>query len=397
MAVKKVGDKWIADFRDSQGNRFRPEFTTKKEADAVYEEARSRIRTGQFIAPKKVATFGKVAADWLATRTDRRPAVVDNYRRSVEVHFASFNDLKIDHIDAHMIERLRSQLRATPFADATVRGIMGTLSQVFKYAVRHKYLTANPMASVERFYAATREHVGGPEGEARSEGTQAVDPNDVLNVSEIRRLIASTTPGVSRVLVAVAAATGARSGELLALRWGAVEFDDGNGGGRIFIRESLSRAKGNEDKIRYRILDPKTASGKRTIPIPHEIVMMLKAWRLQCPKGELDLVFPSSTGTPLWRGVVWRNFAAALRQAGLRSVRFHSLRHSFASALIQHGSPITEVQHLLGHADPSITLRVYSHWLRDASSGAAGRVASALFGRQGQLEDSSSAAEPKSA
>jgi integrase len=210
-----------------------------------------------------------------------------------------------------------------------------------------------------------------------------LSPDEVLDMSDVRRLIAETEPGLYRTLVATAAATGARSGELYSLRWGDVDFV----GSRIFIRQSLSWAKGNEDKIRYRILDPKTASGKRTIPIPHEIIMMLKAWRLACPKGDLDLVFPSTTGLPLRRSTVFRQFIAALRGAKLRAVRFHSLRHSYASALIQHGAPITEVQHLLGHKDPSITLKVYSHWFKGAESGAAGRVADALFGHQMDSSD----------
>ncbi len=59
-----------------------------------------------------------------------------------------------------------------------------------------------------------------------------------------------------------------------------------------------------------------------------------------------------------------RGLRPALRRAGLRQVNMHSLRHSFASALIMRGAPITEVQHLLGHASPSITLGVYSHFFK---------------------------------
>jgi len=56
--------------------------------------------------------------------------------------------------------------------------------------------------------------------------------------------------------------------------------------------------------------------------------------------------------------------------------------------MIQHGAPVTEVQALLGHADPSITLRVYSHWFKGTESGATARVAEALFSPQlGHLKD----------
>ena len=108
---------------------------------------------------------------------------------------------------------------------------------------------------------------------------------------------------------------------------------------------------------------------------------MLKQWKLACRPGEL--AFPATGGKPLHRSQMFKlGFQPALKAAGLRHVKFHSLRHSFASALIQHGAPVTEVQHLLGHSNPSITLRVYSHWFRGAESGATTRVANALFGSQ---------------
>lgn len=56
-------------------------------------------------------------------------------------------------------------------------------------------------------------------------------------------------------------------------------------------------------------------------------------------------------------------------------ITFHTLRHSCASAMLAAGAPITEVQHRLGHASPAITLHVYSHFLKQAESGAADRLA----------------------
>ena len=140
--------------------------------------------------------------------------------------------------------------------------------------------------------------------------------------------------------------------------------------------------------MRFRFYPPKTKAGIRTISIPHEVVMLLKSWKLQCPPG--DLVFPASDGRPMRRSTVYlRGFVPALTAAKLRTVRLHSLRHSFASALIMAGAPLTEVSHLLGHSNPSITLKVYSHWFKGTDSGASDRIAAAMFGRQlGHLVDS---------
>ena len=72
-------------------------------------------------------------------------------------------------------------------------------------------------------------------------------------------------------------------------------------------------------------------------------------------------------------------FYPALSRAKLRRVTFHTLRHRCASAMIASGAPITEVQHRLGHANPAITLLVYSHFLKHAESDVADRLADALL------------------
>jgi hypothetical protein len=97
---------------------------------------------------------------------------------------------------------------------------------------------------------------------------------------------------------------------------------------------------------------------------------MLKAWRLQCPPSEYDLVFCRADGQPLMRSNVLRQgLYPALHRAGLRGGNLKTLRHSYAIGLIAAGAPVTKVQHLLHHSNPSITLKVYGHWFKNASSG----------------------------
>src|SRR5882724_5251201 len=146
-----------------------------------------------------------------------------------------------------MIESFRDELLKT-LAVSTVRSVMGTLSAIFKHAVRQKNIRMNPMLNAERPYHGAVELTGEPDEHERHEGLQAVRPDDVLDLSEILRLIACARPGLYRTLFATAAATGARSGELFALQWSNVDFGDGKGPGRVFIRRSLSRAKGDEEK-----------------------------------------------------------------------------------------------------------------------------------------------------
>jgi integrase len=89
------------------------------------------------------------------------------------------------------------------------------------------------------------------------------------------------------------------------------------------------------------------------------------------------LVFPSSVGTPISGGNLHRAFKAVLRRASLPAIRFHDLRHTCATLLLRQGVNTKYVQDLLGHADISLTLNVYSHVLPDMG-GAAGAMDAAL-------------------
>jgi integrase len=90
-------------------------------------------------------------------------------------------------------------------------------------------------------------------------------------------------------------------------------------------------------------------------------------------------VFPSSVGTPLGARNLQRHFKAVLEHAGLpKSTRFHDLRHTCATLLLRQGVNPKFVQELLGHADISLTLNVYSHVLPDMGDAAAGAMDAAL-------------------
>jgi integrase len=73
----------------------------------------------------------------------------------------------------------------------------------------------------------------------------------------------------------------------------------------------------------------------------------------------LDLVFPSGVGTPLTASNIRRDFRKLLNASGLPKIRFHDLRHTAASLMLNHGIPVLIVSKRLGHSKPSITLDVY--------------------------------------
>ena len=101
----------------------------------------------------------------------------------------------------------------------------------------------------------------------------------------------------------------------------------------------------------------------------------LKKWKLACPKNELNLVFPSEAGTPIdHHHMVSRVFGPALTKASLPSIRFHDLRHTYASLLIEQGENIKYIQTQLGHSSPTVTLDIYAHLMKPTNQEAACRL-----------------------
>ena len=110
-----------------------------------------------------------------------------------------------------------------------------------------------------------------------------------------------------------------------------------------------------ESLIGYRregeFVAPKTVTSARRIDLTDALIAELREWRLACPIGADDLIFPNLDGKPLCHSnLLQRGFYPALRRAGLRQIRFHDLRHTFASLLLANGEDVVRVSRLLGHS-----------------------------------------------
>lgn len=88
---------------------------------------------------------------------------------------------------------------------------------------------------------------------------------------------------------------------------------------------------------------------RRSVGLSDDLLTKLTAWKLRCPTGEHDLVFPHDSGAPLNHGILLRSgFYPALRCVKLRQIHFHDLRHTFASLLIAENLHPKRIQSLMG-------------------------------------------------
>jgi integrase len=366
---------WLLDFRPQgmSGARKRVLFDTRKAAELHLATTAVKVSRREYVEPGKVPTFGTLAAQWMLEKADLHPSTLSGWRRHL-VHLTPLNPMRLDQISIATIEGLRDALRAKGLGFKTVSYVMSTASGIFKTAIRRGCTTSNPAAIAKRPRKPVVEVKDAGEAE-----TGALRADEVLNADEIRRLLEAASPGLWRALFATAAATGMRSEELLALQWGDVELD----AGRLFVRRSLSWAPDADrvGTIKPRFFEPKTKAGYRALPLAPELVSMLRAWKIACPASPHGLVFCHTGGLPLARSNIQKNGVhPACRRAGLRACGLKTLRHSFASGLLAAGCPITQVQHLLGHSNPGITLRVYSHWLPSEDTGVPARFAASFLG-----------------
>jgi integrase len=365
------------DFRDQHGRRHFKFYDTRREADDYLSTIIKDVKAERYRSPEELPDFAAVAARWLEGKRDHPASTFAYLQNHVENHLVKeFGPLRIDRVTPERVEDFKNATwkSGQGLARSTTNKILQTLGTILDYALVHQYVTRNTARLVKR---VRRERKAG------QAGATAVDPKDVLTAEQAGRLIAAAEPGLFRMFIQMAVLTGARSGELHALAWDAIDFDRR----RFRIERSLSwkRTKGaGYGKSEPVFGPPKTDSSYRTLDLAPELVHALKAWKLKAPPSAL--VFPNQTGGPLHHAYIYKGLKKALEACpDLPRVDVHALRHSFASiALGQLQLPVTQVSKLLGHKDASITLDAYAHWFEELSSeGAMADMATTILNPRG--------------
>lgn len=358
--VKYRRNRWIVDFRDQDGKRRWESFEDKQAAYDALAKRIKELKQGTYRAPSELPTVADVAARWLATKEGHRVSSYAQWQVHLDLHIVpSLGTVRVDQLRIGDVDRFREDRRRAGLAPQTVNKLLTTLTAVLKFAMRQDWIDRNPAAIAERCRMHAEE-VSLTEN-ADTGDVEEVDPDDVLTPEEAERLICAATPGFDAAYLMVAVFTGLRISEQLALTWDDVNWDTGI----IHVQRTASwaRRRGSTEPRQAKFSKPKTPAGDRRIKIDAELIAALKTWKLACPPG--DLIFPRPDGTPTDRTRIAPDVLnPTLKRAGLKRVTPHNLRHSYASSLIMLRRSVTEVSYLIGHSDPTVTLRVYAHWFR---------------------------------
>ena len=358
--IAKRRNRYVIDFYDNQGKRrwkTLPKGTTKKKAKESMREIEDQIARGIYLPDKRIPLFKEVAKEWIEyKRPNLRQSTWSVYEGHTRNHFHDLDDLIVNRITTVKVEKFIGDRQNQGMNISTIKKILVTLGQIMAYAVRHKYISYNPVRDAER-----------PKGQGNTKKQKI----RVLTPVEINALMEAESDLKHKTLVQLAIFSGARQGELLGLKWSDVDWINN----QVHIQRTFN------NQVWY---DVKTETSNRKIDLGPAMMTALKKWKLACPQSKLNLIFPNKAGGPInHNNLVNRHFNPTLKAAGLPIIRFHDLRHTYASLLIEQGENIKYIQSQLGHSSPTVTLDIYAHLMKPVNQAAACRLENAIFETSG--------------
>jgi integrase len=345
-------------YRDPDGVQQSETFRRRADAETFLVSVEADIRRGHYIRPQSGdRPFEEVASEWRATRLHRATT-----KDQVDSHFKNhilpfFRGMPIGIRRPSIIQRFVNDL-STRVAPST-HVIYGHVAAIFRYAVQEGLIAESPCRDIRL---------------PKRERAEIILPE----IDEVLAITAAL-PDRYRALITTNAGTGLRPGEGFGLAQDRVRLDEQ----WLTVDQQVLVVTGRAPFLG----PPKTDNSFWRVPIPTVVVDALRRHMQDYPRGPHGLLFTDHHGRMINRqrfSEVWRK---AIRDAGVRpTIRFHDLRHFYASMLIRHGESVKTVQARLGHGSATETLDRYGHLWPDSEDRTRAAV-DAAFGGSGALTE----------
>lgn len=345
-SVKRRGETWTYTVDLPRGvdgarrQRRRGGFPTKKQAEEALREFLGHLdRGGDPFGDK--TTFAEYARGWAEHhQTQVEPKTWTRYEQLLRLHILpELGGMRLQTIRAAHIQTALNRIDRSP---RTIQHVRALLSKMFRQAVAWGVIPASPVPATD--------------------APKAERPDlDVPDVEGAKALMAASEGTRWEMPVLLAAYTGARRGEVLAVAWDQVDLDRG----RVRIHRSVERLRGE-----FRFKDPKTKRSRREVAIPPFVVERLRRWKAEQAENrlaagpawhDLSLVCERGDGSPIDPDSFSKAFKRLAVQVGHPDTRLHDLRHAAATTMMEMGVHPSVVSRSLGHASEAFTMAVYGH------------------------------------
>ncbi|MGM0496038.1 MAG: tyrosine-type recombinase/integrase [Bacillota bacterium] len=354
--VKRNDGRWMGAITVGQKNNGQSKRKyiygqTRKEVAEKMTKLKNDLLMGTYVEPSNIKI-----KEWLDRWIEGRKSSLAystyrNYKVMIRNHLNDdIGDIKLKDLQPRQIQELLNYKLENGkkkgeggLSTRTVKYIYQTLHAALEQAVKERLITNNVCKAVE---------VPKKQQEKKLHTWNKKQVNKFLQEAEDYRYFS---------LLYLAVNTGMRRGELLGLQWKDIDFDKK----RITVKRQLART--DKGLIFKKV---KTKSGNRTIPITDNIVTTLKKCKIKQSENKLklgeqyndnDLVGCNSIGNPIDPRNLVREFKKVTKEAQLPEIRFHDLRHTFATLFLEAGGPIKTLQQILGHSSITVTIDTYSH------------------------------------
>lgn len=366
-----------------EGRRFSGTVKTKREAQqAISTKIAEGVRGG--IVDPSTVTVADYLAQWLENKRPSRAPTSHNLQVALLDRYIKpgIGDKRLQKLTPAELRRFYSGLRSRkagqadkPLGAATQRQLHQFLKQAFQDGVREEVLQRNVCEIVR------------PTPPRRELDDDSSEEVDAYNPQEAQAFLTAAETDPRSWWAAFALSTGMRRGEICGLRWQDINWDKGT----AVIRENVV-----EDAGKVRISTPKTVGSRRTVYLSPYALRLLEQQRAQQQVTAAELqpgkvrghagerrrtwqdtgrIWTNNSGGVMHPGNLRRSMERTYTAAGVRRLRVHGLRDTYASLALMAGVPLEVMSRQLGHSDPGFTLRVYrtmfaderAHWAMDVT------------------------------
>lgn len=361
---------WVVRWYED-GKQKSKSFDTRSDASAFDATITTAKARGERLHFADSLTVTELFDMWRARPTVTRQATIDGYKDTAK-NLGDLGDLVAQKVRPEDVEAWHKALTVTgrtwkdgtTVSERTAREHLNRLSSAFTWGQRRDLVAQNACQKADI--------TGGHSTPKEGAGVTPWNRSDFLRVAtqlETGGHLYKTEPKakhkqkadanpVGAMVVRLAVDTGARLSELLGLTWEDIDTDQAT----VSIVKQVGRGG------KYEPL--KTENAARVVPVPRELAQTLEDYKSDLSKRGYKThdgapVLPNRRGTPTRPITAGAHVRHASTACGLDGLHLHAARHLYASTLIHKGAPIVTVSKLLGHANPSITMQVYSHALED--------------------------------